>query len=308
MMSVLAQTSVAGLFSEETEPTEDHKLTLVASIPPLKMLLDDLVGDKATIELISQNGSPHHKVMRPSDVAKLNSADMIVWVGPELEQYLVRFVGRYAGKTLSMIETASDEALHHFDNVHHSEHVHQHHDHDQHSTLDPHLWLNPLAVKETGKAIIERISQLDAANASFYQTRYQALVDAIDTSIVVWQKQLMPLKGKAYFVYHDAYGYLESTLGIESLAVLTVNPGVKPSAKKLGQLAQQLKGVEAACVFYEPEFQQIRLDRVTDARLEYYLLNPLGVVGEQSASGRLHYIEFMARLVDGFGECLSRLP
>ncbi len=287
-------------------------LTIVVSIPPLKMLVEDLVADNASVTMISQNGSPHHKVLRPSDVAKLESATLIAWVGAELEPYLERFTQRHSSKSLAMFSFAefssAEDVMIHSEKAargHDDHSAHEHHNHDH--LVDPHLWLNPEAVEAFATALISRMVQLDPMNAELYQSRLAAFTDTLNLSVTEWKARLVGQQDRPYFVYHDAYGYLEAVLGIQSMAVLTVNPGVKPSAKKLGQLARQLDGVDAACVFYEPEFQQVRLDRVTNARLSYALLDPLGATFQAKPTDDMQYIAFIGRLVDGFADCLSKL-
>lgn len=284
---------------------QNQTLQVMVSMPPLKFIAEDLVGEHADVRMISQNGSPHHKVLRPSDIQLVLEADLILWVGGELEQYLVRFVNRSQAKSLTLIEHTSEQRHRHADDDHSGADDHSHHDHA--NGVDPHLWMSPTAVQEYVQVVRDHLEALDPINAGIYQHNAARLITAITSKRQEWQAQAAKYADRAYFVYHDAYGYLEQELAIESMAVLTVNPGVKPSAKKLGQLSRQLSGVDRACVFYEPEFHQVKLDRVTSATLHYQLLDPLGSQLSLSGSDELQYIEFINRLVGDMTGCLSLL-
>lgn len=285
-----------------------QKLQVVVSIPPLKFIAEDVMGEQADVRLISQNGSPHHKVMRPSDIQMLLDADLILWVGQELEQYLVRFVNRSKATSLPLIAHTSEENHRHPDEEHGTSDDHAGHSHHGHNhSVDPHLWMSPTAVQEYVAVLRDHLSAIAPVHAHDFKTNSERLMTAIDESRLAWQVQVKPYIDQPYFVYHDAYAYLERELGLDSVAVLTVNPGVKPSAKKLGQLSRQLSGVTQACVFYEPEFQQVKLDRVTTAQLHYQLLDPLGSKQSLPSSDTLQYIEFISRLVGDLSGCLSKL-
>jgi len=296
------------LASNLTAIAEESKVEIVVSLPPLKFIAEDLVKDRAEVSMISQSGSPHHRILKPSDVKLIDQADLVLWIGKELEPYLEKFTKRHPDKNFSLIEHTSEAVHIHAGDSHSDHHGHNHGHHGDHTGLDPHLWLSPAAVKEYIAVLVTQLAKVDPANTAFYENNAQALVSAADNSILTWQKRMSTLKGRPYFVYHDAYQYLEQVLGIEGVAVLTVNPGVKPSAKKLGQLARQLDGYDAACVFFEPEFQKVRLDRVTNAAIEYQLLDPVGSNFENQKEQTVQYIQFLDTLVGQIEQCLLRLP
>ncbi len=52
--------------------------------------------------------------------------------------------------------------------------------------------------------------------------------------------ELAPLKGKGYFVFHDAYGYFEKQFGLTPLGHFTVNPEIQLGAQRLHEIRTQL--------------------------------------------------------------------
>ncbi len=70
---------------------DDFKV--VTTIKPLNLIVSELVQGAATSDAILPPGaSPHDYALRPSDVKKLNDADLVIWVGPQLETFLTKLM------------------------------------------------------------------------------------------------------------------------------------------------------------------------------------------------------------------------
>lgn len=274
---------------------------VVASIPPFAMLSQQLLGAKGDVHLISQQGSPHHRILKPSDVKELATADAVVWVGDALEQYLGRFESRYQSKMFAMLDNVSEANVIHTGG-HDDHHGHDHHHHDHKTNVDPHIWLSKDAIIEFAGVLLERFSTISPDNRGYYQQNFNELVVSLKDADKAWQQSL-PEEVLPFFVYHDAYSYLGRDTGLQPMAILTVNPGVKPSAAKLRKLTKQLAGIDRACVFFEPEFQKVRLDNLSDAQLHYTLLDP---VASQLDWQRTDYRSFLDSLVNEMAGCLKQ--
>lgn len=75
---------------------------------------------------------------------------------------------------------------------------------------------------------------------------FEAQLAATDKQV---GNELAPLKGKGYFVFHDAYGYYEKHYGLTPLGHFTVNPEIQPGAQRLHEIRTQLVEQKATCVF-----------------------------------------------------------
>ncbi|MBN3562169.1 zinc ABC transporter substrate-binding protein [Aliamphritea spongicola] len=118
---------------------------VVASIKPLQLIAASLLGDSAeTTLLISADNSPHHYNMKPSDVRRLQDADLVIWVGPDLERFLVKPLKRNPARNLALLsedeQEEHDEHAKHEDHDEHEEHDEhaKHEDHDEHEEHDEH--------------------------------------------------------------------------------------------------------------------------------------------------------------------------
>jgi zinc transport system substrate-binding protein len=130
---------------DELRLADKAGLTLVASIRPLAFLLNELVlpADKV-IQLVSDNNSAHHYQLKVSDRRLLQSADLVVWVGPELELFLkkpLKQVARSGGESVITLSDASGITW--FDSAPespsaHGSHIDNMHDGDKHHDEDKH--------------------------------------------------------------------------------------------------------------------------------------------------------------------------
>ena len=104
-------------------------------------------------------------------------------------------------------------------------------------------------------------------------------------------------------MFHDAYQYFEHRYGVNAVGAITINPTVRPSARRLGEIQERLEQLDAACVFAEPQFEPTLVDTViegTSARTG--VLDPLGAAID---AGPDQYFELMNGLADSLADCLD---
>src|SRR5690606_4117056 len=107
---------------------------VVAYIKPVELLVKAVAGDSVEVStLVRPDSSPHNYSMKPSQRRALEQADVIFWVGPEMETFLNRLLGgkEFAGRAVAFLESEGGESEH---DEHHDEHGHDHesdaHHHD----------------------------------------------------------------------------------------------------------------------------------------------------------------------------------
>tara|TARA_Y100001956_G_scaffold80968_1_gene97309 strand:+ start:1701 stop:2591 length:891 start_codon:yes stop_codon:yes gene_type:complete len=270
--------------------------TVLTSIKPIQLITTELtLGVSQADVLIPANASPHDYALKPSDVKRIQNADIIVWFGDDLEPFLSKILnGRDSVLTLSELdglelrEYAGDN--------------HDHHGHD-HGNHDPHFWLGYKTTKQVAQAIANKLSVADKENAQKYQENLVAFLLSLEKQQQHLETQLEPVKEKGYYVFHDAYGYFEQDFELNHLGHFTVSPDRKPGAKTLIKIRKALSSKKAECVFSEPQFTPAVIESVTrgsDARIG--VLDPLGtdIPVEPGA-----YFLFRQNLADSFSNCLK---
>ncbi|EIZ1044931.1 zinc ABC transporter substrate-binding protein [Vibrio parahaemolyticus] len=273
-------------------------ITVLTSIKPIQLMVTELTEGVTTPEvLVQSNASPHDYSLRPSDVKKVASADLVIWYGHDLEGFLEKVVSnRSSTLTLSEIPNL---ALREFD----SEHSHDHDGHD-HGSHDPHFWLGIKPVKQVAQAVVNKLAEIDPANAKTYSNnlvKFEEQLAARDKEI---EQQLAAVKNQGYFVFHDAYGYFEERYQLNNLGHFTVTPDRKPGAKTLIQIRKTLGSGNVACVFSEPQFTPAVVESVMrGSDVVKGELDPLGSAIKVEPGS---YFNLLGNMADSFAQCLAK--
>ncbi|MDV6253089.1 zinc ABC transporter substrate-binding protein ZnuA [Vibrio sp. EA2] len=273
-------------------------VTVLTSIKPIQLVVTELTQGVTEPELLLQsNTSPHDYALRPSDVKKVASADLVIWYGHDLEPFLEKvMVGKSNTMTISQIPGLS---LREFNNEHDNDH-----DGHDHGSYDPHFWLGVEPVKQVARALTDKLIETDATNESKYKqnlANFEAQLATTDREI---QQKLAAVKDKGYFVFHDAYGYFEERYQLNQLGAFTVSPDRKPGAKTLIGIRKALSSGNVACVFSEPQFTPAVVESVMrGSDVAKGELDPLASAIETKAGS---YFTFLSGMADSFAQCLSK--
>ena len=264
--------------------------------------------------LLPVSASPHDYSLKPSDVEKLKSAELVVWVGHGLESFLEKSVEKLPeSKVLELGEVPAIEeiieATHHEDHDHdhdHGHHQHAHgHDHHGHDhSHDWHIWLSSDASKIAAEQIADRLTQLYPTKKEKIAENLAKFKTAVDARTVQLKAQLEPVKGKGYYTFHEAYGYFESAYGLNSLGSFTINPTVAPGAKTLAKIKEHIAEHKAVCLFAEPQFTPRVVESLSKGtQVGVGQLDPLGAKVKMSAEA---YPQFLQGIADEFTKCLAK--
>lgn len=290
------------------------EVRVLTSIKPLQLIaaaVQDGVGVPEV--LLPPGASPHHYALRPSDVRRVRDADLLYWVGADLENFLPRVLNNRQ-KPQVAVQDLPGMALRHFGDSHveHAGHGEDHadedlgHDHDHRpGSLDAHLWLSPVNAKVIAARMAADLSALDAANAARYAANLQAFeqrLDALDGRI---RPQLAALQGKPYFVFHEAFDYFEAAYGLKHAGVFSVLTEVQPGARHVAAMRERLQAAGPSCVFSEPPLRP-RLAETLTAGLPVRLAE-LDALGGSLPVDATAYPLLLENLANGLSECLNSL-
>ncbi len=117
---------------------------------------------------------------------------------------------------------------------------------------DPHLWLCPRLLKVQARTVAETLQGLDPDHASDYQRNLTGLEARLDETDRAIRKALAPLRGKAFFVFHPAWGYFAEEYGLRQVAIET--DGKEPADRELTELQRQARDEGAKVIFSQPQF------------------------------------------------------
>lgn len=290
---------------------------VVATIKPIHSLVAAVMDGVGTPALLIEGaGSPHSYSLRPSQARALDQAEVVFWVGEDLETFLAKPLASLAGDAeIVALGDAPDMVLRPtreggvWGHDHRpeegamgqadpdGEHAHAH------GQTDMHLWLDPRNAQAMARAIVAALSASDPADAARYQANGAALVDrlrALDTAL---ERRLEPVQDRPFVVFHDAYHHFEARYHLNAVGAITVDPKRQPSARRLQEIRHEIQRLDAACVFAEPQFEPALVATVvegTGARAGE--LDPLGASLDP---GPEHYVQLLDGLADSLIDCLT---
>ncbi|CAI0768077.1 High-affinity zinc uptake system protein znuA precursor [Serratia entomophila] len=293
-------------------PLSSASAAVVTSIRPLGFIASAIADGVTPTEVLLPDGaSPHDFALRPSDLQRLRAADLVLWVGPDMEAFLTKaLMPISADRKLAVSELPAVKPLlmKGEDDDDHAADAHNHADHEgddghHHGEYNMHLWLSPEVAKVTAIAIHDRLLELmpqnkDKLDANLRQ--FENLLTQTDKNV---GNMLTPVQGRGYFVFHDAYGYFEKHYGLSPLGHFTVNPEIQPGAQRLHQIRTQLVEQKAVCVFAEPQFRPAVINAVAKGtKVRSGTLDPLGI---GIALGKDSYGKFLTALSNQYVSCLK---
>lgn len=275
---------------------------VVVSIPPLYSLTRDLMDGVATPTLIL--GAPslgHDASLSPSQVRALNSADLLVWVGPAMESFLAPYGITGTNRAFAMSAQKGVRLLGQSCTHAHGDGAHTH---PGHATYDPHMWLDPHNAGIFVEALAQKLMQLDKAHTQTYARNLarvrQKLVN-LDQELRI---TLRPLSQTPLFVLHDTLGYLTQAYGLPKSISLSVDPEQGLSLGRLRALKAQALTHPDACLLGETYWGKSHVEKLAKSlSLRPVVIDPMGY--DLAAGAPLAYDDMMRTLASALGACVN---
>lgn len=269
--------SIAGC--GEPISTPDTAERYAVSIPPLKAILQPLVGEGVPIHVLLPPGaSPHTYEPRPSDAAAAWNATALFYVDESLDGWAADLQSSTRVALLPMLPEALRIP---YAGCGHSsgEHDHEHeHDHD-HGPVDPHFWVDPVTVAGIVEPLTAELARLNPARAADYRARAERFLAELRQLDATLQSELAPAKGQQVAVFHHAFDYLLRRHGIGIAAAIEPSPGQSAGPRTTHLLAKELKDRGARAIFIEPQLSPQSAKAVAEeAALPLITVDPLGGV------------------------------
>ena len=299
-------------FSVTASLTLPAQANVVASLKPVGFIAAAIADGVTPVDVLLPDGASEHDYsLRPSDAKRLKNADLVVWVGPEMEAFMAKSAAELpAQKNLAMVNIdgvkpllisgGEDEDEHTAEKSEEQEaDAHHHH----HGEFNMHLWLSPEIARKTAVAIHGKLLELMPQDKAKLDANLQQFEVALADTDKRVSAQLAPVRNKGYFVFHDAYTYFEKHYGLSPTGHFTVNPEIQPGAQRLHQIRTQLVEQKAVCVFAEPQFRPAIIDAVArGTQVRKGTLDPLGT---DISLAKDSYVKFLSQLSSQYESCLN---
>jgi len=229
------------------------ELRIFTCEPEWAALAKELAGDKADIfTATTAQQDVHYIHARPSLIARLRRADLIVCTGADLEIGWLPVLLRRSGNPNVLPGAAGNFAASSYVKMLEKPKTLDRSEGDIHPEGNPHVHLDPRNLVPIAKALSERLASLDADNAASYRANAADFLQRWEQALQTWDQRKAKLKGMPTVVYHDAWIYLNHWLGLKQLAELEPKPGIPPTSRHLSSVLSLMKQQPARAIIYAP--------------------------------------------------------
>ena len=216
------------------------ELEIFACEPEWTALAVEIGGDNIkTTTATNAYQDPHYLQAKPSLIAKVRQADLVVCSGAELEiGWLPLLIQKANNPRVAPGSFGYFEASNYINR----QGINTNTDRaqgDVHALGNPHVHTSPHNIGPIAVALTERMAQLDSVNADSYRNNLQDFLMRWDAAIVGWEARITPLRGKKMITHHKSWIYLQQWLDIEEVANLEPVPGLPPTSSHLSRLLSQ---------------------------------------------------------------------
>ncbi len=280
---------------------------------PLAAIVKELAGANSEVyTLVPPGVSPHTFAPKPSDLYKVQAAEALFFVSPEMDGWAATLSAKNKIEILDMIpkELLLEFAPHSHDTTDttHTDHSHAGHDHEGHNhaekpaekdnkdseqdtVYDPHFWTDPLTVKALLPALADTLAKIDPENAEKYRSNAEIFAGRLDVLHRQLRAELKPVMGRPVFLFHPSFRYMLKRYKMFYAGAIEEFPGSEPSPKYIAELVKRIEGTGARAVFTEPQLPEAPAKTISEAAgVPLYTLDPVGgVKGRKSYSDLMIY-------------------
>ena len=224
LVAILGLT-LASCGSPDSTPTSGG-LRVVAAFYPLQFAAQQVLGDAATVSVLTPPGAePHDIELTPQQAGEVADADLVLYIPgfqPALDAALE---GR--SNALDVTRTIAELP-------------------GPEGGTDPHVWLNPLNMSAIGAAIADRLASTQGVAAR--QQSFNAAMDALNTE---WQAGTSSCAQPTLVVSHDAFAYLAAQYGFTQVGIAGLSPDAEPSPARIAEIADLVTEQGITTIYYE---------------------------------------------------------
>jgi ABC-type Zn uptake system ZnuABC Zn-binding protein ZnuA len=254
-LSTALPASETSFTSEDTLDTlsqDTEKLDVVASVSPITSIIKNIGGERIELTgLIPEGINSHTFELVPSDVIKINNADLVIINGLGLESNLEDAALRVQSKNpklqiLKLGDNTITPAQWLFDFSFPKEK----------GDPNPHLWLNVAYAMKFANLTRDELSEMDPQNAGYYSEnteRYISLLKKLDEGIFQ-AVQTVPPQNRKLLTYHDSWAYFATRYNMTVVGTVQPSDFGEPTPRELARLIDQIKSERIPAIFASEVF------------------------------------------------------
>lgn len=274
------------------------ELRVFACEPEWAALADEIGGDLVeTYSATTALQDPHYIQARPSLIAKVRRADLVVCSGAQLEiGWLPALLQKANNRKVMPGNDGYFEASKFVLRLDATANVDRAQG-DIHPQGNPHIQTNPHNLAAVAQAMAARMALIDPSNTETYKLNLKSFMERWQAAIERWEAAAEPLRGKRVITHHKSWVYLVRWLGLEEVAHLEAIAGLPPTAAHLSRLTTQFADGGADVIVRSP-YQDAKASKWLSERIDVpEIVLPLTVGGTDAATDLFRmFDDILARL------------
>lgn len=237
--------ALAAVSCKRQEPAvpQQKRLTVVTSLFPLYDFARAIARDKAAVSLLLPPGVESHSFEpRPGDILTINSADLFIFTGAEMEPWVAKILQGVENKNLTVIDASAGISLLR-ETLEPGE---------EHHGADPHIWLDFSNAQRMTDTICRGFSVKDPLNKIFYEENARSHKERLSQLDSRFRETLTTCRHRVIIHGgHFAFGYLAKRYQLDYRAAYGFSPDAEPTPRRVYELSEQMKRSGIRCIFYE---------------------------------------------------------
>lgn len=275
------------LFATPAFAQKTTTINVAVTIAPLHSIVSAIMADVGTPNLLlKSNQSDHHATLKPSQVKLLSGADVVFWVGAELETFLI-------GPVKSLAENAKVTAMMESDQIKLLV--------DPFGGNDPHIWLSIKNAAAIARLVTDQLAEIDPVHATVYRQNMNRFIQRLGTLEQELSAKFANAQPGAHLIEHNALRYFERQFPVSLTALSDADEDVAPSAHQIAETRALAQSGKYACLFVEPGHNNTAVrTAIAGSKIKIAEIDPTGVTLEPGAQ---LYVKLMQKLADTVLHC-----
>ncbi len=213
-----------------------HRPVVLVSVPPQAFFVEKMAGNLVEIKVLLPPGaSPATFEPGMKQLRAAARASIYVKVGhprfPFEEAWLEKFVAQ--NPDLQVVDGSHGASY---------------------QSDDPHLWISPRYARVMAGNIAQSLKELFPEKIAEIDQNHGALLAEIHRLDKDLRQELAGVRGKRFYTFHPAWGYLAADYGLRQIAVQ--REGKEPSPAQLAQTIGEARSAGVSTLFVQPHFSQ----------------------------------------------------
>jgi zinc transport system substrate-binding protein len=272
VLVLICLAAVAGSCGSSGSSTgSDGKLEVVAAFYPLAWAAERIRGDTVDVHNLTRPGAePHDVELTPRDVARIRSADVVLYLGSGFQPAVEDAVKGASGKAVDLLA---------------GQQLAQPAEAEGELTQDPHIWLDPVRYA----AVVRRVGRLLGRPRPA-----RMLVTQLVELNREYARGLARCRRREIVTTHAAFGYLARRYHLRQIPITGLSPEAEPTPRDLEGVVERVRASKASTVFFEtlisPRLAET-VARETGARTD--VLDPLEGLSQDELDRGADYLSVM---------------